>query len=78
MKFDPGSKAAFVDYEASLQLLEEAFNKAGMQIEFACAIAPSDQKYVHILFNGRTNNKQSIEGDSPACAIKDVAKAVRL
>jgi hypothetical protein len=78
MTIETGSKAAFAEYEASLQLLEEAFNKTGMQIDFVCHTTPLDEKYVHILYNGRTNAKQSIEGDSPAQAVKDVAGAVRL
>ena len=77
MIIDPGSKAVFADYEAPLQLLEEAFCKTGMQINFSCAITPDGQKYI-IIHNGKTYKEQFIEGDSPAQAIKDVAKAVRL
>jgi hypothetical protein len=77
MKIEPGSKCAFADYETSLQLLEEAFKATGMQIEFVCQTTPHDEKYVHILENGRTNAKQFIECDSVVQAIKDVANAVR-
>jgi hypothetical protein len=78
MKIEPGSVALFGEYEASLHLLEEAFKATGMQIEFVCQTTPHNEKYVHILYNGKTNAKQFIEGDSLAQAIKDVAKAVRL
>ena len=78
MTIEPGSKDAFADYEVPLQLLEEAFCKTGLPIVFVCQTTPIGEKYVHILYNGRTNAKQYIEADSPAQAIKDVAKAVRL
>jgi hypothetical protein len=78
MTIEPEKKDLFADYEAPLQFLEEAFCKTGMRIDFVCAVTLGGQKYVHILYNGRTNAKQFIEADSPAQAIKDVAKAVRL
>jgi hypothetical protein len=82
MTIEPGSEAAFAQYKAPLELLEtafsEAFCKTDDQIDFVCAVTPGGQKFVHILYNGRTNAKQFIEADSPAQAIKDVAKAVRL
>lgn len=78
MTIEPGSVALFTDYTPSLELLENTFQSTGMQIDFVCATTPGNQKYVHILYNGRTNAKQYIEGDSPAQAIKDVAMAVKL
>jgi len=62
----------------SLELLEESFNAADMDVEFVCAIGADDAKIVSIYRGGFLDRQQSIECDSPAQAIKDVAAGVRL
>jgi len=75
----PDAIAAFTEYRASLKQLEDAFNLAGLPITFTCILDDSNQKVVEV--SKQTHNTIRyiyIEGDSPAQAIKDVAKGVRL
>jgi hypothetical protein len=69
---------AFRDYLFPLNKLEEAFQSAGEKIEFHLKLSQGKGRYVEILCQGKPVNVQSIEGDSPAQAVKDVAGAVRL
>jgi len=72
-------KAAFAEYEKPLRHLEKAFNKTGLAVRFYCFVAPPDNKMVDIVrLTGGRLNLVCIEGDSPAQAVKDVAKGVRL
>jgi hypothetical protein len=59
-------------------LLEESFRAAGYDIEFVCVIGADNAKIVSIYLGGFLSIQQSIECDSPAQAIKDVAEAVKL
>jgi hypothetical protein len=77
MKIDPYDKEAFAGYMTALSTLEEAFNMAGALVSFICWNSPSFGKTVMIK-RGSATNSISIEGDSPAQAVKDVAGAVRL
>jgi hypothetical protein len=80
MILDPQHKAAFAEYEESLQKLEGAFNFAGERITFHGFVAPPSNKMVVIV--DKNPNKRSkiicIEGDNPAQAVKDVAAGVWL
>ncbi|MDR2729419.1 MAG: hypothetical protein LBB81_00790 [Treponema sp.] len=66
------------NYDRPLALLEESFRAAGHDIEFVCVIGADKAKIVSIFRGGFLDKQQSIECDSPACAVKDVAAAVRL
>jgi len=66
------------NFGASLALLEESFNAADLDVEFVCAIGAGEAKIVSIYRDGFLQRQQSIEGDSPAQAVKDVAAGVRL
>ena len=76
---DPDAIAAFTEYGASLKQLEDAFNLAGLPIAFTCILDDSKQKIVEVSKQKKNTIRYIyIEGDSPAQAIKDVAKGVRL
>jgi hypothetical protein len=77
MKIDPCDVEAFAGYMTALRDLEGAFNMAGVGVVFHCLNSAAFGKTVHIKW-GKAENSVSIEGDSPAQAIKDVAAAVRL
>jgi hypothetical protein len=66
------------NYDKPLALLEQSFKEAGLNIEFVCAIGTGKAKIVSIYRDGFLQRQQSIEGDSPAQAVKDVAAGVRL
>jgi hypothetical protein len=79
MILDSQHEAAFAEYEASLRLLEKAFNETGLSIRFRCFVAPSNNKMVDVLTEKNYRLKLvCIEGDSPAQAVKDVAAAVKV
>jgi hypothetical protein len=66
------------NYDIPLALLELSFRAAGLDIEFVCAVAVHGEKIVSIYRDGFLQRQQSIDCDSPACAVKDVAAGVRL
>jgi hypothetical protein len=66
------------NYGKPLELLESCFKKAELDIEFVCGLAANLSKFVAIYKGGFLQRQQSIEGDSPAAAVKDVAAAVRI
>jgi hypothetical protein len=72
--------AGVQNYDEPLTLLEQCFNAAEMNIEFEGRIIGSAQKTVFIYYkeNGSLMKQQSIECDSPAMAVKDIAAAVKI
>jgi hypothetical protein len=79
MKMSVEHALEFKDYLMPLRLLEKSFREAGLtNIEFRAFISEGGDKRIEISFGGRTSKVISIEGDSPAQAVKDVAAAVRL
>jgi hypothetical protein len=66
------------NFDRPLALLEQSFREAGLDIEFVCAIAADKAKIVSIYRGGFLQKQQSIECDSPAMAVKDVAAGVKL
>jgi len=66
------------NYDRPLALLEQSFREAGLDIEFVCDIAADTAKMVSVYRGGFLDKQISIECDSPAMAVKDVAKGVRL
>jgi hypothetical protein len=69
---------AFQGYLVALSELERAFRSAGVNIEFRMRFPGGQNRLVEILRDGKSVCAKSIEGDSPAQAIRDVAEAVRL
>jgi hypothetical protein len=69
---------AYADYLDPLRFLESAFQASGMKIEFELTLSEYSYKWVSIYKNPRPPHIISIEGDSPAQAVKDVARAVSL
>jgi hypothetical protein len=65
------------DYVIPLALLEQSFHAAGLNVEFRCAFV-AGEKLIAISRDGSLKCQQSIEGNSPAQAVKDVAAAVKL
>ena len=79
MLLDHYHAGAFWGYSKPLEKLEKSFNKAGLAITFNAFVAPRDNKMVEIIYRGQSKSKLvCIEGDSPAQAVKDVAKAVEV
>lgn len=75
------ARCAFIgreNFDAALSFLEESFNAADLKIEFVCDMGADNAKIVSIYRDGFLTRQQSIECDSPAQAIKDVAAAVKL
>jgi hypothetical protein len=72
------SAGAFEGYAPALRALESSFRKAGLEISFHAHDSPLRGKMVSI--RGESCNDIikiiCIEGDSPAQAVKDVARAV--
>jgi hypothetical protein len=68
----------FEPYLESLTALEKSFQQAGLDIVFRGIYTDSGGKQVEILRSGLSGRITSIEGDSPAQAIKDIARSVRL
>jgi hypothetical protein len=66
------------NYDKPLALLEQSFNAAGRNIEFVCVLSVRGEKIVSIYQDGFLQRQQSIDCDSPAQAVKDVAQAVRI
>jgi hypothetical protein len=66
------------NFDRPLELLEESFRSAGLNVEFVCAVAVHGEKIVSIYLDGFLQRQQSIDYDNPACAVKDVAAGVRL
>jgi len=66
------------NFDRPLALLEQSFKEAGLDIEFVCSIGVGGAKMVSIYRSGFLYRRQSIECDSPAQAVKDVAAGVRL
>ena len=67
------------NYDKPLALLEQAFKEAGLvDDEFVCDITADGAKMVSVYRAGFLRKQISIEADSPAQAIKDVAAGVRL
>jgi len=71
-------KDAFYEDEKPLQKLEEAFNAAGWHIKFELFLDPNYGKVVKVIGGCASQKLINIEADSPALAVKDVAKGVRL
>jgi len=66
------------NFDRPLALLEQSFKEAGLDIEFVCDIAADTAKIVSVYRGGFLQKQISIECDSPAMAVKDVAAGVRL
>ena len=65
------------EYYKPLSNLENAFNTAGLNIQFDLCVTPyTDNTYVRILYPGGAVLGASITGDSAIQAVKDVAEAV--
>jgi hypothetical protein len=77
MRIDPCDITAFEGYAAALGTLEKAFNMAGIPVSFHCLDSAIFGRTV-LMKKGRAMRSISIEGDSPAQAVKDVAAAVKL
>jgi hypothetical protein len=78
MRVDLCDKETFAGYMTALQTLEEAFIMAGALVSFYCLDSLVLGKTVLIKRGDAKIVEVSIEGDSPAQAIKDVAAAIRL
>ena len=78
MILDDLYKDAFYKDEKPLQKLEEAFNAAGWHIKFELFLDPNYGKLVKVIGGCASQTVICIEVDSPAMAVKDVAKGVRL
>jgi hypothetical protein len=62
-----------------LRMLEASFIAAGLNITFECALGIGAAKVVKIFESGVLLQRiKTIEGDSPAAAVKDVAAAVKV
>jgi hypothetical protein len=78
MKIAKNDVKAFEEYLKPLRSLEGAFKKAGLRISFHVFDYPVHGKAILINSQKTCIAKISIEGDSPAQAVKDVAAAVKL
>jgi ABC-type branched-subunit amino acid transport system substrate-binding protein len=78
MKVSNYARGAFEPYLESLETLEKSFRQAGLDIVFRGIYTDNGGKRVEILRSGMSGRLVSIEGDSPAQAIKDIANAVKL
>ncbi|GHV93220.1 hypothetical protein AGMMS50268_37230 [Spirochaetia bacterium] len=70
MKITSHNKIVFAEYLKPLRELERAFRSSGLDVTFKAVTSDTDSKYLEILYAGRRNRVISIEGDSPAQAIK--------
>ena len=77
MKMSVQHALEFKDYLLPLRMLEKSFRTTGLNIELD-AFLNNGMKLIGIIYEGKPKNCVSIEGDSPAQAVKDVAAAVRL
>jgi hypothetical protein len=66
------------NFDKPLALLEQSFKEAGLDIEFVCDVAAGRAKMVSVYRGGFLQRQISIEADSPAMAVKDVADRVKL
>jgi len=66
------------NFDGPLELLEQSFKAAGLDIEFVCDVGADKAKIVSVYRGGFLKKQISIEGDSPAMAVKDVAERVKL
>jgi hypothetical protein len=77
MTFTLGSDMeVFKDYTPALRLLERSFRRAGLGISFEGFDCPPTGKKVLIRHLGQVVKTVTIEGDSPAQALKDIAQAM--
>jgi hypothetical protein len=80
MKSNLKDNASFKDFMKPIKKLEKAFQSAGIPVEIEFKRTDSHGKVIDVL--SKTNpyyrHSVSIEGDSPAQAIKDIAAAIRL
>jgi hypothetical protein len=74
----PGDKAVFEGYTPALRALESSFRKAGLGINFLADASPTHGKKIHIRKNAKIIESLSLEGYSPAQAVKTVAAWVEL
>ena len=78
MILDLWNAEAFQSYAKPLEKLEKSFNAAGHPIIFHAFVDPLGNKMIRVM-GGRASQKIiCIEADSPAAAVKDVAKGVRI
>lgn len=77
MKVSVQHALVYEDYLIPIRNLEKAFKKAGLNIEFELTVSERGDKWVSIDEGCRPPHMKSIEGDSPAMAVKDLA-VVRL
>jgi len=66
------------NFDRPLSLLEQSFIEAKLDIEFICDVAADKAKMVSVYRGGFLQKQISIECDSPAQAIKDVAAGMKL
>ena len=78
MILDKQYEDAFNEYLTPLQKLEEAFNAAGKRIIFELFVHSSGEKVIKVIGGCASQKLISIEADSAAMAIKDVAEGVGL
>ena len=79
MVIDQWHADAFEGYAKPLKKLEKAFNKAGVPVTFYAFVTPKKSKMVEIIYmDKREPDLMCIEWESPAQAVKEVARAVRL
>jgi hypothetical protein len=71
------ARKAFNGYLGPLAYLEQSFTEAGLDVVFRGIYTANGGKRV-VLRNGRSIRVVSIEGDSPAQAVKDVAEKIKL
>jgi hypothetical protein len=77
MTFTLGTNAEmFRDYTPALRALERSFKRAGLGISFQGFDCPPTGKKILIRYQGQFVKTVTIEGDSPAQALKDIARAV--
>jgi hypothetical protein len=78
MKMSVQHALDFKDYLLPLRALEKSFKITGFRVEFELTVSEHRNKWISITEDSRPPHMISIEGDSPAQAVKDAAAAVRL
>jgi hypothetical protein len=78
MKITSHNKFIFAEYLKPLRELERAFRSSGVDVTLKAVTSDTDSKYLEILHPGRPDRVISIDGDSPAQVIKDIAAAIKL
>jgi hypothetical protein len=78
MKMSVQHALVYKDYLIPIRALEKSFKAAGLNIEFELTVSEYGNKGVVIYEGIRPPHIISIEGDSPAMAVKHIALAVRL